>query len=68
MAKQILIIRTPIDFKGGNIEELSDFISSEYFVIVLYDEHVEDLQFEYPKNCDLPVSDLEKIREAITVK
>lgn len=67
MAKPILIVRLPINF-AGDIVKWFESIGEDYFVIALYDQEVDDLGFEYPKNCDLPLGDLEKIRGALLVK
>lgn len=65
--KKILIIRVPMDFTGdftGAAEKLQD----DYHIIVLADVEVSTLVFEYPRNCDLPQSDLDAIKEMVLVK
>lgn len=68
MEKRILIVRLPIELHEADYTTWFESLKEDYYVFVIYDFKVESIQFEFPKNCDLPQSDLDKIKEAILVK
>lgn len=69
MAKPILIVKIPFDLDEKiDLKKWFEGIEEDYYVIVIYSKSVNEFVFEYPKNCDLPESELDKIKGVILVK
>lgn len=68
MSRQLVIVRAPLRDVDAEYKQLHNVLNDhkdEYLFIIIQHENYTDIQFEYPKNVDLPQDELDKIKNII---